>query len=264
MRPTAPSTLITLLLVLLPLPAAAGQSGGEDRSVEELVRTGDREHARLMPRDALARYDSALALDPVHYPALWRAAREAVNVGMLSGENGEKEWYSRAVGYARRAVARLPDGVEGHHWLGVGLGRLALEEGIRKRVRIANGVREQARRVLELDSAHPGGHHVLGQWHAEVRRLSGVERWVAGKVLGGDDLGDASWEAAREHLERAVELAPNSLIHRLELARVYLDLDEEERAVEQLETILALPPVEPTDPLHKEEAQRLLREVAPP
>lgn len=263
MRPTGPPALLWISLILTPATALSEQVQAHppESTADSLIQMGDREHGRLMPRDALERYEAALAHDSINYEALWKAAREAVNVGMLADQADRKEWYLRAVDCARRAVARRPDGVEGHHWLGVGLGRRALEEGVRTRVRIANEVRGQARRVLELDSLHPGGHHVLGQWHAEVRRLSGIERWVAGKILGGDDFADASWETAGAHLERAVELAPKQLIHRLELARIYLDLDEDELAREQLERILLLPPIEPTDPLHKEEAQRLLREM---
>jgi Tfp pilus assembly protein PilF len=128
-------------------------------------------------------------------------------------------------------------------------------------VRLAEEVRRQALRVLELDSLHAGAHHVLGQWHAEVRRLSGVSRFFARHVLGAEVLDQASWDQAVRHLERAVELAPQGIIHHLELARVYLDRDREADARDELREVLQRPALEPTDPLHKQEAVRLMGEL---
>lgn len=231
-------------------------------SVSELLEQGELLHDRLRPLDALERFEAVIARDSTHVEARWKAAREAVHAGMLAeDEDRSKEWYVRAEDHARYGLAATRDGLEARHWLSVALGRRALHEGIRTRVRLAGEVRDHAMAVLAADSHHAGAHHVLGQWHAEVRRLSGMERWIAKNILGGEALDEASWDAARIHLARAVELAPRYILHRLELARIHLDLDQDEAARRQLEEILALPAAEPTDALHKQEAQKLLREM---
>lgn len=223
------------------------------------IEEGDRLRDLLRPRDALAAYERALAGDPENFQALWKAAREAVHVGMLAPEEPGR-WYLRAEEHARRAVAARPRAVQGHSWLAVALGRRAMEEGVRTRVRLSEAVRDEAMIALELDSLDPVAHHVLGQWHAEVRRLSGFERFVATKIMGGDALERASGEEARSHLERAVHLAPEGLIHRLELARVYRDLGEGDLARQQLQEVIERPALVATDPLHKQEAQEMLQD----
>jgi Flp pilus assembly protein TadD len=114
---------------------------------------------------------------------------------------------------------------------------------------------------LALDSLSAGAHHVLGEWHAEIRRLSGLERWAARELLGLDEIGNASWDDAVEHLERAVALAPDVLVHRLDLARAYLDVGRKEDARRELQEVLDLPAVEPIDSLQKESAIRLLEGI---
>jgi hypothetical protein len=56
-----------------------------------------------------------------------------------------------------------------------------------------------------------------------------------------------------------VELDPHGLIHHLALAHVLLDRDRADEARTHLEAVLARPAREPTDALHKQEAQDLLR-----
>lgn len=251
--------LLPSLLAVSSVVAQTPESGapGDSLPVETLLASGDRAHGQLRASEALEFYETALARDSTRYEALWKAAREAVNVGMLSDDDPDDS-YRKAAEYARAALDSEPEGVDARHWLSVALGRLALEEGVRTRVRLAGRIRELARSVLANDSLHAGAHHVLGQWHAEVRRLSGFERWFARKLLGGEDFDEASWEEARRHLERAVDLAPGMLIHRIELARIYLDIDRDGLARAQLEEVLVRPSVEPTDPLHKRQAREML------
>lgn len=257
---------ILLLWLLLAFPPRTGAQVARSlpaaRTSEALLHAGDEAHTALRPARALEAYRRILDTDPLHFEALWRAAREAVNLGMLASDEGErKALFSAAEGYARRAREANPDDARGAEWLAISLGRLALAEGPRGRVRFAVEIREVAMEALALDSANAGAHHVLGEWHAEVRRLSGVERWLARKLLGAGVFEEASWEAAEMHLSRAVALEPAGLIHHLGLARTYLDTGRQELAREQLREVLERPAAEPVDPLHKQEAQSLLRQL---
>lgn len=255
MRPR--TAVLASLLALAPLAASAQTGRGIESSAVQGVRVGDEAHTALRPHDALEAYEGVLETHPDHYEALWRAAREAVSLGMLA-ESRSGDWFEEAVGYARRAVEARPDGVKGNEWLAIALGQSALDEGPRTRVRLSEEIRSVALRTLELDSLSAAAHHVLGEWNAEIERLSGVTRWAAQRLLGADAFDQASWENARTHLERAVELEPRSLINHLALARVYLDTDEPEAARTQLREVLDRPAVEPTDPLLKQQAQELL------
>ncbi|MGH9259493.1 MAG: tetratricopeptide repeat protein, partial [Acidimicrobiales bacterium] len=154
-----------------------------------------------------------------------------------------------------------PYGADGHFALALVLGRLSRTKGSKERVRFAKVIFDEATRAIEIDSTHDGAHHVLGAWHAEVKRLSGLQRFFAKTLFGGGFLDRGSWDEAVAHLERAVALRPDYIYHRLELAEVYVDRGRYSSARELLVSIEALPVADVLDPQYKEEAAALLGEI---
>jgi tetratricopeptide (TPR) repeat protein len=88
-----------------------------------------------------------------------------------------------------------------------------------------------------------------------------VTKFFAKTFLGGGFLSKASWDSAAVHLERAVELKPDYIFHRLELAEVYIDLANYTGAEEQLQRLLELPKTDVMDVSYKETAARLLENI---
>lgn len=241
---------LSLLLLLLAVPCI-----GAAQSVESLLETGDELYDGLRTEAALSRYEAALALDSLSYPALWRASRAAADMGEAAATPARRtELFTLAERYARRAVSADSMDAEGHFAVARALGRIALTLGARDRVRYANEVRESALAALLLNPDHAGALHVMGLWNAEVMRLGRVERFFARSLLGGGSFQHASWNEAARYLERAVEIEPMVIIHRLDLARVYLDVDSVDRAREQLEIVAELDPTRINDPELKREA----------
>ena len=258
----------TTLLPVLALVALADVAGAQTprgspargAAADSLLEEGDRAHAALRPLDALGEYLRILDSEPDRYAALWRAARETVNLGMLASDSQErKARYAQAERYARSARAAAPSSSEGAEWLAIALGSEARDAGPRMRVRLAVEARDVALAALALDSANAGAHHFLGEWNAEVMRLSGVERWLARRLLGGSIFEEASWEEAERHLRASVALDPRGLMRRLDLARTCVDLGRLDEARALLREVLERPAVEPVDPLHKQAARELLR-----
>jgi tetratricopeptide (TPR) repeat protein len=241
-----------------------GEAGAQTTtvSVRDGVTRGDEFHVQGRTAEALTAFTGALASDSTRFDALWRATRESVTVGMLASDDEKaRGWFTQAVGFGRRAVQAEPDSVAGYQWLAIALGRQALLESPRTKVRLSEEVRTTALRALEIDSTAAGAHNVLGQWHAEIRRLSGLTRFAAERLLGGDTFREASWESAEWHLRRATELEPDAPIHRLALAKVLLDLDRIPEARAQLELAVALPLISPTDSITRSEAGEILRRL---
>lgn len=244
-----------LLRALLAACPAAAQT-----PAEHLAR-GDSLAHQLLPGAALAQYQTAIAGDGASYAARWKAAGAAVDVAkQLTDQQRPRRdsLYLAAQGYAEAAIALDSLGADGHFMLAQALGRLALTKGGKERVRYGRRIYDEAARSLALNPDHDGAHHVLGAWHAEVKRLSGLTRTIARLFLGGGFLGRAHWDSATAHLERAIELRPGYVFHRLELAQVYLDRDRRADAREQLERVLSLPVTDVQDPVYKEEAADLL------
>ncbi len=252
-----------LSLLAWPAGAARGQS------FDAHMRLGDSLHAALKPAEALEQYRAAFLQNPDAYDAMWKFARAQTDVAKQILDDGRRQLrdslYNVARLYAEAATRANPDGAEGHFQLAQALGRLSRTRGGKERVQFAREIYDEAARALALDPAHGGAHHVLGAWHAEIMRLSGITKFFARTLLGADFMSRATWDSAAAQLERAAELEPHHLFHRFELAEVYVDMDRTADAVRQLQTTATLPPTSDVmDPYYKAEAVKLLERLRRP
>ena len=170
--------------------------------------------------------------------------------------------YVVAESYARRATAAKPDGADGHFILANAIGRTSLTKSKKERIQRAAEIRAEALRAIELDPKHDGAYHVLGRWHAEIQRLSSLERFFAKNFMGAAIFNEASWDEAERLLRVAVDLRPQWIYHRLDLALIMADRNEWNQAKLQLDAIAQLPPVEPMDAAYKRQALALAARVA--
>ena len=211
--------------------------------------------------DALARYESILASRPRDFEVLTHAARAQLVLGVLS-ERGpsQTEAYVRAEALARRAIAADSGRADGFYWLAASLGRQALRASLKVAPGLARGTNDAAHRALAIDSLHAGAHDVLGKLNSEVRNLSAVVRFIAGRMLGVSIARETSWEAAELHLKRAIQLDSMVILYRADLAQLYLRTGRRREAEEQVSRLVAMPRVHPTDALFQREAQDRLEE----
>src|SRR5439155_1299881 len=211
--------------------------------VAEHIALGDSAHAALAPPQALGHYRAALAQDSTNYAALWKAGREAVDIAkQIEGKDDSSKQvrdslYVVARAYGEAAVRVNPNGGDGHFTVAQALGRLSRTKGGKERVRFAKLIYDEGMKALELDSTHDGANHLIGAWHAEVKRLSGFQKFFAKTLFGGGFLDKGNWEDAQRYLARAVALKPQNIFHRLELAEVYVDLGKYSKAREQFTAI---------------------------
>jgi tetratricopeptide (TPR) repeat protein len=235
----------------------------EPQPVDSLVAEA-RTAAAMRPRVALDLLRRALALDSLDYEANWRTAVARVDLVQLGDSvpvERRDSLYREAERVARRAVPVDSTKADGYFALGMVLGRVALTKGKRDRIRFAKEIYDVSTRALRLDPRHDGVHHILALWHAEAMRTSGFNRFLARNLLGGKVLGEASWAKAIEHLETAVEIDPDRIFHRLDLARIYVDRKDFGAARVHLVLIERLPDRVARDPAYREEAAALLARI---
>jgi tetratricopeptide (TPR) repeat protein len=249
------------LLVWIVSPA---QLGGQSVADHVVMGTAAIDGHDL--RTGLAHFEAALAMDSTDYAANWRAAIALLDQGEQipdSIESAERDsLFARAEVLARRSVAADSLGAEGHFAVAATVGRASLALGQKERIRRAKVIREEALRTIELDPDHDGAYHVLGRWNAEIMRLSGLSRFFAKRFLGAGIFRQASWEEAIANMQRAVELDPARIYHRLELERIYADRERYQEARDQLGQIEALPDRELLDPVYRERAAALAKRIA--
>jgi tetratricopeptide (TPR) repeat protein len=242
------------------LAATVLSSSLSAQTAAEHIVLGDRDHTAMNAASALQHYQEAIKVDPSNAEALWRASREAVDLGEFN-EPQRDSLYQLGEQYARRAVQADPKSAMAHFALAKAIGRHALSLGARDRVKFAGEVRKEALASLEIDSLNPGALHVMGMWHANVMRLSGIQRFMAKNLLGGRVFNEANWKDAAEFLERAAALEPDRIVHRLNLAGVYADRGNKPKAREQYELAMRLKQTDFNDKNYQEQAEAALREL---
>jgi tetratricopeptide (TPR) repeat protein len=240
-------------------PADSSGQSATGGGIADQIAAGDRERAAMHADTALIDYERAIALDSSNYEALYKASREAVDLGEFEPNDAtRKADFATALGYARRAATVNPAGADGHFAVARVLGRQALSVGGKARIRYAKEVRVEALEALKADSNHAGALHVMGVWNAEVMRLSGLERFIARNLLGGGILGSASWQEAVRYMERSVAVEPQRIVHHLDLGKIYADIGDTAKAREQFQLVVSAAPAEHNDPHYQQDAQRRL------
>ena len=256
------SFIAVLLLCLASSPLTA-----QDSPIAAEIRIGDSLETALHPEAALVRFRAALALDPADYEALWKASRALVNVAKQidSDDDALKKqrdsMYVEARTLAEAAVSANPKGAQGHSMVAQALGRLSRTRGGKERVRFAKTIYDEAMAATEIDSTNDPAYHVLGAWNAEIKRLSGLQRFFAKTLFGASFMDKANWGDAQRYLTRAGALNPPNIYHRLELAQVYVDLKRYDKARELLTSIHDLPIADVLDHKYKKDAEALLAEI---
>ena len=138
--------------------------------------------------------------------------------------------------------------------------RYAQDIGIFRALRLgsAGEVRERLENVLAESPDHPEAHLGLGGFHAElIGRL--------GPAMARLSYG-ARRNLAHEHYQRALELAPESILIHVEYAQGLLTLDGDgaaEQATALLEAALELTPVNAAEYLEQKRAREMLAGLSP-
>jgi tetratricopeptide (TPR) repeat protein len=265
-------------LALLTAPRLAAQA-----TPVEHIAQGDSARAALHADEALRHYQAAVEEiqrttgarlqdtapvhppDPLYCEALWKAAREISDVAkQLLGDSLKQRrdsLYSLGRIWAEAAIRADSSVANAHFARALVLGRLSRTRGGKERVRFAKIIYDETERTIQMDPRHDGAYHILGMWNAEVKRLSGFTRFAAKTFLGAGFMNRASWDSAVANMERAVQLNPQHIYHRLELAGVYLDVEQPAKATEQLKAIADLPIGDPMDPYYKRLATAALADI---
>ena len=238
------------------LIGALASWGADAISTDELVKQGLEAERRMEPKAALELFERANALRPNDPFILQRISRQFSDSTVLTASPDEKRRLAeKALAYSQSAYEQAPRDPVNVLSLAICYGKLGLYGGAEEKVKNARMIKKYAEEALALDPNYDWAHHVLGRWHHEVAELGGTKRFLVKLFYGG--LPTASFTESIKHLQRAVELAPDTVGHRIELGFAYRAAGRLEEARAELERGLELPARE----IHDEPAKRRAREA---
>jgi tetratricopeptide (TPR) repeat protein len=211
--------------------------------------------------EARAGYLAVLKAEPHHFEALCRLVRVETEMGERATGAARRRLKLAAVEHARTAVQAGPDSSRAYLWLAIALGSRALIEGPRVQASLARQVRTALDRALALNPNNDRAYHLRGLLSRRIALLSPMQRVTAIALLGGLPRG-ATLENALRDFERAAQLDPYYVDHRLELGRTYLLLKRYADARRELETAVSLPATSSgRDVRYQAEARKLLATI---
>ncbi|GBF98259.1 hypothetical protein Rsub_10922 [Raphidocelis subcapitata] len=245
--------------------AAGGGAGGARHAwaagdaARSWVAKGAAAERSLQLREALACYQSALALDPSNLENLCRVAKQWSDLTYEPGATTDDVVVanSKAVEYADRAIALAPQWSGGYVAACVSRGRLALVSDNKTKVRLAKEAREAAVTALELDPTDDLAHHLMGRWHYEMAQINFVVRQLV-RLVYGASLAPGTLTDALAEFQAAAALSPGRLIHRVELGRTYLRLGRKAEALRELQAGVELEVEDVNAALERDEAEAML------
>ncbi|MFP4083207.1 MAG: TRAP transporter TatT component family protein [Candidatus Aminicenantes bacterium] len=198
------------------------------QEAEDLIAQGDEIYAQMKDmasaEEALAKYREALPKAENKYHVYWRIARILYYIGdHTESKKEKKKIFSQGIYYGKKAVELEPEKPDGHYWLGVNYGLYGETRGVLKSLFLVDDIKEAMNKVIELDRSYEDGgpDRVLGRVYFKLPGLAG-----------------GSKEKSLQHLLKSKQFGPQDALTRVYLADTYLELDEVEKAREELEYVL--------------------------
>ncbi|MBZ5589303.1 MAG: hypothetical protein LAO05_12145 [Acidobacteriia bacterium] len=248
-------------LALASLLIGAFAAGAPDAAeVATRVAAGDAALARLDLHAGIAAYRSALEVAPDSFEALWKLTRALTDEATLSKQPSEqKNLCIEAEKLARKAVSLNPSDANGHTYLAVAVGKLALFEGGKRKVELSKEVKAEAEKALQLNPNEDTALHVLAIWNREMVELGWFLKSFAQLLYG--KFPPASLDTALADLKHASELQPGVIPHHVELGITLASAKRWGEAKAELEKGLALPTGWVTDDYYRALARENLARV---
>ena len=171
------------------------------------------------------------------------AAKAASYFAVYQAKDNEKaDWFGRAESAARRAIQIDADNAEAYFELARAQGRLSQYRGILESLGLASSIKE-----LRPNPRHAGAKAALALWHHSL--VSKNVGWLYG----------ANGSQIMPLFNEAIQLEPQTIIHKVELAGVLAAQGKKEEARRQYEAALSIAAKTAAD---RYDLERVRRELA--
>jgi tetratricopeptide (TPR) repeat protein len=243
------------ICITLNLLAAALASGSEDvnrliSDAQKMERSGETDSAITVLKEA-----DKLSPENTEVEKLL-AQQYVIKVDDETDLAAKKTLGEMALGLARKAAEKLPDDSEAQVTLAAAYGKLCALVDPKTELEYSKQVYAEATRGLQLNPDSDFGHLILAQWNYQMAFLNPLLKGLTAIVYG--KFPPASKEQAIAHYKRAIELAPERIVHHAEFAKALDMMGEPAAAREEWLKVTELRPVYAQDRRYQEMAYKRL------
>jgi tetratricopeptide (TPR) repeat protein len=240
-------------LAVLPLLFAM-QVLAEDPRVTTLVQQGDAADKQGKTRVALMSFRAAEAIEPQNAGVLLRISKQYGDlIDVTKPEENAKRMADLALDYGNRALTADPKNAKAHLNLAISYGHLTDFVGNKTKLEYSKIIRDETAKSIELDPTDDYAWHVMGRWQAGVANVNGMLKALASLVYGG--MPKASNEEAVRCFKKAIEIAPQRLMHHAELAHVYKQMGKNDLMLQEWQNTLGVHAQDSDDENYQKEAR---------
>jgi tetratricopeptide (TPR) repeat protein len=212
------------------------------QDAEHLITDAEQLEKKGETDSAIAVLKAADRLSPENVQVTKLLARQYVmKVDDETDPPAKKTVAEIALALARKSVEKLPNDSEAHVALAAAYGKLCdLVDG-KTKVEYSKQVHVEAVRALRLDPDSDFGHLVLAQWNYQMVFLNPFLKAFTEVIYG--QFPAASKEEAVANYKRAIELAPERIVHHAEFAKALDVMGEKTQARQQWVEVTELKPI---------------------
>ncbi len=174
-------------------------------------------------RKAYVEAQAAYKSEPTNTTMAWKFARACFDLSDLVAKNAQRAQLAQeGIAAAEGALSREPKSVQAHYYLGLDLGELARTKTLGA-LRLVNRMERELKAARELDEHfdYAGPDRSLGMLYRDAPVIGSV----------------GSRSKARQHLQRAIELAPDYPENRLALLESAIKWGDWNEARKQLKAL---------------------------
>ncbi|GMH36078.1 hypothetical protein BSKO_03946 [Bryopsis sp. KO-2023] len=242
---------------------SSGRRRGNSRREARLAWEDGLEYERALDLEgAIESMSRAMELSPDDVMYVARLSKQYSDMSYVDGVKYEdaKTANKKALDLAEKALACDPNHVLGHIAMCVSKGRLATFCDNRTKVHLAREAEDSVKEALQIDPKCDIAHHLMGRWNYEMAGLNALARTFV-RIVYGTTLSTGSYSGALDCFLEASQLAPQRIIHKVQLGKTYQKLGDKEKAVQHLEEAMSLEMQDINDYLEQREAGRMLERL---
>ena len=177
--------------------------------------------------------------DPQNAEILYRISRvESDLIEDLSDDTKKKPYALESVAYAKRAIESDSQSSEAHLAVAIAYGVMTDFVDDRTKMEYSKFIKSEAEKAIELDPKNDYAYLVLARWNFEMTQLNPILKGIAELLYG--QMPPASQEKALEDFQKAVDLAPDKIIHHFCYAEALAKLGRKDEAKAEYQKVLRL------------------------